>query len=147
MQPKVSTSWSAPDGSLPRFHLINRILVCGQSQRSMVYSISGQSLFMFVNRAVQWHYIDKLSNDTVPNHTFITTNHKALCLFYNRNTVNAIALFIIHTGNTVLLRRNTSSKYLIGVVVPHRTSERTMKGYKEVRIVTSLSTLLCSLYK
>jgi len=29
-------------------------------------------------RAVQWHYIDKLSNDTVPNHTCITTNHQAL---------------------------------------------------------------------
>jgi len=24
-------------------------------------------------RAVQWQYIDKLSNDTVPNHTFTTT--------------------------------------------------------------------------
>jgi len=35
-QPKVSTSWSAPDGSLPRFHLINRISICGQN------------LFMFV---------------------------------------------------------------------------------------------------
>jgi len=28
-------------------------------------------------RAVQWHYIDKLSNDTVPNHILITTNHQA----------------------------------------------------------------------
>jgi len=26
-------------------------------------------------RAVQWHYIEKLSNDTVPNHTLITTNY------------------------------------------------------------------------
>jgi len=37
-------------------------------------------------RAVQWHYIDKLSNDTVPNHTFITTNHQALFI-YNRNKI------------------------------------------------------------
>jgi len=29
------------------------------------------------NRAVQWQYIDKLSNETVPNHTFITTNQLA----------------------------------------------------------------------
>jgi len=26
------------------------------------------------SRAVQWHYIDKRSNDTVPNHTFSTIN-------------------------------------------------------------------------
>jgi len=26
------------------------------------------------HRNVEWHYIDKLSNDTVPNHTFIITN-------------------------------------------------------------------------
>jgi len=31
-----------------------------------------------VYRVVQWHYIDKLSNDTVPNYTYITTNHQAL---------------------------------------------------------------------
>jgi len=37
-------------------------------------------------RAVQWHYIDKLSNDTVPNHTFITTNHQALFI-YNRTNI------------------------------------------------------------
>jgi len=33
------------------------------------------------NRAVQWHYIEKLSNDTVPNHTLITTNHQALFIY------------------------------------------------------------------
>jgi len=26
---------------------------------------------LLLHRAVQWHYIDELSNDTVPNHTFI----------------------------------------------------------------------------
>jgi len=40
----------------------------------------------FYNRAVQWHYIDKLSNDTVPNSTFITTNHRALFI-YNRTKI------------------------------------------------------------
>jgi len=35
-------------------------------------------------RAVQWHY--KLWNDTVPNHTFITTNHQALFI-YNRTKI------------------------------------------------------------
>jgi len=39
-----------------------------------------------LHRAVQWHYIDKLSNDTVPNHTFITTNHQALFI-YNRTKI------------------------------------------------------------
>jgi len=34
-----------------------------------------------LNRAIQWHYIDKLSNDTVPNYTFITTNHQALFIY------------------------------------------------------------------
>jgi len=37
-------------------------------------------------RAVQWHYIEKLSNDTVPNHTSITTNHQALFI-YNRTKI------------------------------------------------------------
>jgi len=37
-------------------------------------------------RAVQWHYIDKLSNDTVPNHSLITTNHQALFI-YNRTKI------------------------------------------------------------
>jgi len=37
-------------------------------------------------RAVQWHYIDKLSNDTVPNHALITTNHQALFI-YNRTKI------------------------------------------------------------
>jgi len=32
-------------------------------------------------RAVQWHYIDKLSNVTVPNHTFITTHQQALFIY------------------------------------------------------------------
>jgi len=36
--------------------------------------------------AVQWHYVDKLSNDTVPNHTFITTNRQALFI-YNRTKI------------------------------------------------------------
>jgi len=34
-----------------------------------------------IDRAVQWHYIDKLSNDTVPNHTLFTTNHQALFIY------------------------------------------------------------------
>jgi len=38
------------------------------------------------NRAVQWHYIDKLSDDTVPNHIFNTTNHQALYI-YNRTKI------------------------------------------------------------
>jgi len=38
------------------------------------------------HRAVQWHYIEKLSNDTVPNHTLITTNHQALFI-YNRSKI------------------------------------------------------------
>jgi len=33
-------------------------------------------------RAVQWHYIDQLSNDTVPNHTFLQPTTK-LYLFTN----------------------------------------------------------------
>jgi len=39
-------------------------------------------------RAVQWPYIDtgKLSNDTVPNHTLITTDHQALFI-YNRTNI------------------------------------------------------------
>jgi len=36
-------------------------------------------------KAVQWHYIDKLSNDTVPNHTFITITK--LYLFTNRTKI------------------------------------------------------------
>jgi len=36
--------------------------------------------------AVQWHYIEMLSNDTVPNHTLITTNHQALFI-YNRTKI------------------------------------------------------------
>jgi len=36
--------------------------------------------------AVQWHYIDKLSIETVPNHTLITTNHQALSI-YNRTKI------------------------------------------------------------
>jgi len=36
--------------------------------------------------AVQWHYIEKLSNDTVPNHTLITINHQTLFL-YNRTKI------------------------------------------------------------
>jgi len=38
-------------------------------------------VFKILQRAVQWHYIDKLSNDTVPNRTFITTNHQALFIY------------------------------------------------------------------
>jgi len=33
-----------------------------------------------------WHYIENLSNDTVPNHTLITTNHQALFI-YNRTKI------------------------------------------------------------
>jgi len=40
-----------------------------------------------MNRAVQWHYIDKFSNETVPNHTFITTNHQSLFIC-NRTVAN-----------------------------------------------------------
>jgi len=43
-----------------------------------VYSISGLQKVVWlchcavnVHRAVQWHYIDELSNDTGPYHTFI----------------------------------------------------------------------------
>jgi len=36
------------------------------------------------NRAVQWHYIEKHSNDTVPNHTVITTN---ALFIYNRTKI------------------------------------------------------------
>jgi len=35
---------------------------------------------------IQWHYIDKLSNYTVPNHTLITTNYRALFI-YNRTKI------------------------------------------------------------
>jgi len=42
------------------------------------------------NRAVQWHYIDKLSNDTVPNHTLITTNHLAPFI-YNRTMISGVS--------------------------------------------------------
>jgi len=37
-------------------------------------------------RTVQWHNIDKLPNDTVPIHTFITTNHQVLFI-YNRTKI------------------------------------------------------------
>jgi len=33
-----------------------------------VHSITSNAL-LTKHRAVQWHYIEKLSNDTVPNHT------------------------------------------------------------------------------
>jgi len=33
------------------------------------------------DRAVQWHYIDKLSNDTVPKHTFIYRQSQALFIY------------------------------------------------------------------
>jgi len=39
-----------------------------------------------IYRAVQWHYVEKLSNDTVPNHTLITTNNQALFI-YNRTKI------------------------------------------------------------
>jgi len=40
-----------------------------------------------MHRAVQWHYLDKLSNHAVPNHyTFITTNHQTLFI-YNRTKI------------------------------------------------------------
>jgi len=38
------------------------------------------------HRADQWHYIENLSNDTVPNYTLITTNHQALFI-YNRTKI------------------------------------------------------------
>jgi len=41
--------------------LISHKRLCDVLQRCIVKS----------HRAVQWHYIDKLSNDTVPNHVFI----------------------------------------------------------------------------
>jgi len=33
------------------------------------------------SNSVQWHYIDKLLNDKVTNHTFITTIHQALFIY------------------------------------------------------------------
>jgi len=57
------------------------------------FLLSGQNLqfvdkFKYVghivhHRGVQWHYNEKLSNDTVPNHT---TNHQALFI-YNRTKI------------------------------------------------------------
>jgi len=45
------------------------------------YTCSAQSTTKRKYRAVQWDHIDKLSNATVPNYTFITTNHKALFIY------------------------------------------------------------------
>jgi len=39
-----------------------------------------------INCSAALHFIDKLSNDTVPNHAFITTNHQSL-LIYNRTKI------------------------------------------------------------
>jgi len=41
---------------------------------------------MSYTEAIQWHCIEKLSNDTVPNHNLITTNHQALFI-YNRTKI------------------------------------------------------------
>jgi len=43
--------------------------------------------YLETDKAVQGHYIDKLSNDTMLNHTLITTNHQALFI-YNRNKIH-----------------------------------------------------------
>jgi len=47
---------------------------------------TGSMVYLIGDRAVWWHYIDKLSNETVPNHTFITTNHQALFI-YNQTKI------------------------------------------------------------
>jgi len=52
------------------------------------------------DRTVQWHYIDKLTNDTVPNHTLITTNLQALFI-YNRDKITGL-LFPVLPLKTVL---------------------------------------------
>jgi len=36
---------------------------------------------------VQWHYLDKLSNDTVPNHILFTTNYHQAIFIYNRTKI------------------------------------------------------------
>jgi len=56
---------------------------CAIIQGKPIYAIFSHVLSQ---RAVQLHYIDKLSNDTVPNHTFITNNRPALFI-YNRTKI------------------------------------------------------------
>jgi len=51
-----------------------------------VLSCALQHYVSEADRAVQWHYIDMLWNDTVPNHSFITTNHQAVFI-YNRTKI------------------------------------------------------------
>jgi len=61
---------------------------CGRFRKGIV-TVYSQGMSYLVedivsgasNGAFQWHYIDKLSNDTVPNHTFITTNHRARFIY------------------------------------------------------------------
>jgi len=38
-------------------------------------------LYCYVTVQLHYRLIDKLSNDTVPNHTYITTNHVALFIY------------------------------------------------------------------
>jgi len=60
-----------------------------ENEKVRVYLLSNwmSSNFLSFDRAVQWHYIEKISNDTVPIHTLITlTNHQALYI-YNRTKI------------------------------------------------------------
>jgi len=54
---------------------------------SIDWDFTNFTIFL-IHWAVQWHYIDKLSSDTVSNHTFITINHQALFI-YNRTKITA----------------------------------------------------------
>jgi len=73
-----------------------------------VISQKQQSVTNFMShRAVQWHYIDKLSNYTVPNHTFITTYHQALFIYNQTKIMDDFQCFCsemcFHTFSTVPL--------------------------------------------
>jgi len=44
---------------------------CESIYSNSTFSLGCLGKYEVGHGAVQWHYIDKLSNDTVPNHTFI----------------------------------------------------------------------------
>jgi len=80
--------WKRVYGQCNRSSLLSKIFQIGQEFRNRdAYVDCAQRSCVGVHRAVQCHNIDKLSNDTVPNHTFITTNHQALFI-YNQTKIS-----------------------------------------------------------
>jgi len=65
---------------------INEPHLYDESIRSIHFYEEQYSWSTNQHRAVQWYYINKLSNVTVLNHTFIKTNHQTLFV-YNRTKI------------------------------------------------------------